>query len=227
MTSGIYALHHRASGKLYIGSTRNFANRRSKWWAIMNRNPQDLPPEIRDLTKDREDWGFEILHRCAISLLLEHEISAIDYLRQRAPERLLNRLAVQRPDQAGLSVGGQIHSLNAWSRLTGVPRATISHRLRHGWSPEEAVGLVPHAPRDQIAEAGVAAHRGWALSHMASTIIGPDGLSMTVAEAARQLGCSSGTLSERLRRRRERGVDVVYFSELLAGSQQHRAGNKA
>lgn len=38
-----------------------------------------------------------------------------------------------------LTVGGETHTLAEWTRQLGMRRGTVGRRLRHGWSPEDAV----------------------------------------------------------------------------------------
>jgi hypothetical protein len=194
--AGVYALVHRATGRIYIGSSLNLKERRKSWWARMNQDRQNLPPSIRDLTAAREDWDFVVLwdgtgQPSALLQLRENE--AVAHLRQRDPARCLNTLPVQRADNAGFTAGGRTMSFNAWSRETGIARATIAMRAQQlGWTPEQAVGIDPPPVRDHTAE-----HFDHSIS-VARVVVYDGDTPMTRRRAAERLGCKLDTLTRRL-----------------------------
>jgi hypothetical protein len=221
---GVYTLVHIATKSIYVGSSINMPGRRKRWWSNMRANPQNLPPNIRALSCNRRDWAFSVLWdgTNATSEQLEaQERRAVELMAVKAPARLLNAIAVYRPDNVGFTAGERTMSLNAWSQITGTPRATISARIKYGWTPEECVGLVEHPPRDYHS----VVDRDRAISMMATTIVADDGTFMLIGEAAAALGCRYDTLARRLANRRAGNGGLnpsVTLAELRALSQQYR-----
>jgi len=220
--AGVYALTHKTTGKLYVGSTKNFKKRRERWWQTMNRNPQNLPPLMRIITQSRHDWEFKVVIPLVDPTSEQLELveqQVVDALRQQAPARLLNLLPVARPDTAGLTAGNQTKSLNQWSRDTGIPRATIATRYQQlGWTPEQAVGLHPPPVRDYTTE-----HLDATFARSKVLIL--DGnVPLTQRQAAVRLGCRQDTLSIRLMNyRASNGTQAsVQLSELLEKSKKYR-----
>jgi hypothetical protein len=226
-TRGVYALTHIATGKVYIGSSVNFKRRRERWWLRMNKDPQNLPPEIRALTASREDWKFSILWDgtgATPAQLEAAERRGVELMLAKAPSRLLNDLAVHRPDAAGFTAGDKTMSLNAWSKVTGIPRATIAARKSYGWTPEQCVGLAARPYRDYPAGGLLGVNRQHSLSMMATAIRGDDGECMLIGEAAAELGCRYETLARRLaaRRARQGSGGEITLAELRALSDKYR-----
>lgn len=221
---GVYALTHIQTKSIYIGSSINLAHRRQRWWQTMKRNPQNLQPNIRALSCNPRDWTFTILWdgTNATSEELEaQERRAVVLLWAKRSSCLLNIIPVQRSDNlSGFTAGGRTMSINAWSRLTGIPRATIALRIqRLGWPPEQCVGLVERPPRDYK----LSVSREQALGMMGTIIFDDSGNPMLISEAAVVLGCRSDTLARRLANRRggrnDRGS--ITLAELRAGSEKY------
>jgi hypothetical protein len=223
---GVYALTHIATGMIYVGSSMNFRRRWKERRQRMNTNQHQLPPEIRVLTASREDWKFSILWDgtgATPAQLEAAERRGVELVRAKAPSRLLNILAVQRPDAVGFTAGDKTMSLNAWSKVTGIPRATIAARKNYGWTPEQCVGLAARPYRDYPAGGLLGVNRQHSLSMMATAIRGDDGEYMLIGEAAAELGCRYETLARRLAARRARqGGEEITLAELRALSDKYR-----
>jgi len=219
--AGVYALTHRTLGKIYIGSSHDFKRRRHQWWQTMNHDPQDLPPVMRSITTSREDWVFSVVWdgtNATPEQLKQVELEVVDALRHRAPGRLLNVLPVVRPDTAGLTAGGRTQSVKAWSRETGVNSVTIATRYQQlGWTPEQAVGLLPPPVRDYTTSA---------LDHAfasARVLILDGNVPLTRRQAAARLNCRVETLTTRLQKYQiANGQARVQLSELLEKSKKYR-----
>lgn len=218
MSSGIYALRHKPSGKFYIGSTNDFTNRWYAWKSTMRRNVSGLPPAIRLTSIDPNDWELLPLHVCEAtpSVLAKMEQLAIDAAVARAPDRVLNILPVWRADDGGLLVGDRRQTYAMWSRETGISGKTIASRVRAGWTPEQAVGFASPPDNDAV-------YRGRALAAMRVRIIGHDSQPLTLAETASILGCNRETLRERLQKyKRSQGIMSITLAELQASSLKYR-----
>lgn len=220
--SGVYALRHKPSGHVYFGSTTNFKSRRKKWWATLAKDPQNLSPSFKRLFPyTRSDWEF-ILVKDGTGMttadLVEAEAQAIVHARQRAITKVLNEVPVQRPDLAGFTAAGRTQPLNAWARETGIPRATITARMRSGWTPEEVVGLAERAPRDHRTE-----HQSASINF--SRVVVVDGERPLLQwEAANLLGCSVKSLQKRLvRYRTSDSQTTVQLAHLQHLTTKYRA----
>jgi len=42
-----------------------------------------------------------------------------------------------------IEYNGEIHCISEWAELTGIPKGTITSRLRYGWTPEEIFTIKP------------------------------------------------------------------------------------
>ena len=42
-----------------------------------------------------------------------------------------------------IEYNGEIHCVSEWAELTGIPKGTITSRLRYGWTPEEIFTIKP------------------------------------------------------------------------------------
>lgn len=149
---------------------------------------------------------------------LEHaEEAAVTHARLRAFAKVLNEMPVQRVDTAGYTADGRAQSLNAWSRETGIPRATISVRIKLGWPPEQAVGLVSRPLRDYHEQ-----HRGNSLDFSSVIVVDGD-RPLTQPEAANILGCTVKSLQRRLVRfrlaDRQATVQLAHLRHL---TEKHR-----
>lgn len=226
-TRGVYALTHIATGSVYIGSSVNLKERQKSWWRRMNSEQQNLPPAIRALSCDRRDWVFRVLWDgtgATPAQLEAAERRGVELVLSKAPSRLLNDLAVHRPDVAGFTAGNKTMSLNAWSKATGIPRATIAARKSYGWAPEQCVGLAARPYRDYPAGGLLGVNRQHSLSMMATAIRDDAGNYILVSEAAAALGCRYDTLARRLaaRRARQGGGGEITLAELRALSDKYR-----
>jgi hypothetical protein len=186
----------------------------------MNRDPQNLPEPLRELTTSRQDWDFKILWsdiNATSEDLARQEAEAVWRIRQRRPDLLLNTLPVDRPDLAGLTAGDTTFPIREWSRITGIKRTTIAGRLQSGWSNEQAVGFLPPPERDYRNGA-----RGFAVDRALTKVIDDNGKPMLISEAAIILGCAYRTLSARLTGYRNRdGKTQVTLAELKQGTEKY------
>ncbi len=206
---GVYALRHRASKKLYIGSTKNLTNRFSQWRAAMRQGA--LPPVLRHLSSAVEDWDFIVI-KDATGLSLEDRLQleqrAIEQVTRRDPTLCLNHYAAA-PIAAG--------SLRALSAQAGIARSTLQARLKAGWTPREATGQDHRPVLDRSAQ-----YRDLSVKKSAVVIVDGNEV-LGVSEAARRLGCRTGTLRERLQKFRVTGGQGrVRMDELRASSDRYR-----
>lgn len=218
--AGIYALRHRPTGKLYVGSSKDLANRRGKWWRELNTRSPTLPFRITELAGDRRDWDFIVLWsgEATPARLLEREQQALQRVQNVAPERCLNSVSATRSDVVLITAMGEARSLRAWAARTGVPKSTISYRLRIGWTPEQAVGVAPPPNRDRTEE-----HAMSAATVSKVLVMDENGVVLSRREAAVVLECSKHTLVERLRRYQlPEGQARVQLADLMSRSQKYR-----
>lgn len=193
----VYALRHRPTGHIYIGSTTSLPRRLERWKKAFRDG--EAPPRLQVLGPF-EDWEAHVLRElpgATPSELGREEATALARAVAKAPDRVMNTLAVQRADAAGLEVLGRVQTISAWARETGVNRVTITTRLRAGWTPEQATGLAPRpneTKRDELRASG--------LARMATRIVDADGTPLLVTEAAERLGVRRDNLVERLRHHR-------------------------
>lgn len=219
MSSGIYALRHKATGQVYIGSSRDLVSRRGSWWHNLNSRSPQLSTRILDLTTSRHDWEFKVLWEGVAEPdeLLRRERAAIDRVRTVAPARCLNVASPTRLDVNYVTANGKTQSLRAWQHETGVPRSTIAFRLGRGWTPEQALGFEGAPYRDRTAEHQIAAVEA------AKVLVVDGGKVIPRREAAERIGCSTETLTKRLRRfQSPTGQARVQLSDLIARSEKYR-----
>lgn len=199
----VYALIHRPTGKVYIGSTVHRLRRRHRWRQdiIAGRVRADMqlgPWEEWEVRVVREYPGASSLQLAAA----EHQ--AVERLRVRAPGKLLNKIVVVRAALFPPS------SLNGWSRSTGLSRKTIGARLKAGWTFEEATGQVQRIKPDARRRT-----KPFSIARMAIRIYDAGEALLTV-EAAERLGLRQRALYMRIVRYRLRNPEAkqVQLAEL-------------
>lgn len=101
------------------------------------------------------EWhDFETFYRWAMSRGYRDGLT-IDRVNNKAGYRPNNCRWVSRKAQGSnrgtnrrlRASDGEIHTIEEWSSLTGIPTSTMDKRLRLGWPVDEVVGRVAHAPR--------------------------------------------------------------------------------
>jgi hypothetical protein len=212
---GVYALRHRATGKIYVGSSVHLRERKHKWWNHLNTKHPLLPRPILELASSRHDWEFVVLWTgsAASEELLSKEREALDAVRRRAPEKCLNSISPTRLDVHYITCQGRTQSLRAWAHETSVPRSTIAFRVAKGWPPDQALGFEAPPIRDYQATPALAA----------KVVVYDEGVALSQSQAAARLQCGAKTLSKRLQRYQQAGDQArVQLKDLIALSQKHR-----
>jgi DNA-directed RNA polymerase specialized sigma24 family protein len=87
---------------------------------------------------------------------------------------------------------GRVQSIKAWAREYGQRTGTVLARLRHGWSLDEAVGLVPRPAKDP--------HPPPQKPKRSSRLITHEGRTMTARAWSRATGIPTGMITQLLRR---------------------------
>lgn len=81
MPSGIYQIKNTVNGKIYIGSTQNFANRKRRHFDLLRRSSHPNPKLQSAINKYGIDsFVFEIVEHCDIHSLLTSEQRYLDSL---------------------------------------------------------------------------------------------------------------------------------------------------
>lgn len=207
----IYALRHRPTGKVYIGST-NYLLVRMRNWKQAFRDGRAAHLAAVGPFDEWEPHVLQELPGATPSELARAEAEVLVRAVRKAPAKIVNKqLVARRPDAPGLEVGGRVRLLAEWERETGVSRGTVRSRLRLGWTPEQAVGLAPPPLRDQERE-----QRERAIAMMETKIVGDNGEFLTLGEAAEHLGVGKESLCSRLRyqRRSYGALPTINVSEL-------------
>lgn len=220
---GIYALRHKATGLIYIGSSINLSRRKRRWFQDLNAQNTTLPLRLRELGGDRNDWEFSVLKLLPFAThdeLIALETRAIAHARRAAAAKILNAVQATTRASPGISVGGEVRSLREWQAVTGVPKETIRTRLKVGWTPREALGYDNYTSK----AADYAAVRARKHFFAQSAVVVYDGdTPLSRSQAASRLGCRPDSLRERLRRYRMPGFQgQVQLSELKALSDKYR-----
>jgi len=99
-----------------------------------------------------------------------------------------------------LTALGKTQSILRWSQELGLDRRVLAWRLDHGWPTEQALGLVPHPPRDRAAEQAASAAVN-ARVQIVEQVAGKTRI-IPRAEAAARLGIKIRSLTHRLRQYR-------------------------
>lgn len=84
-----------------------------------------------------------------------------------------------------VTVGDETMSLSGWSKRSGIPAATIGHRLRQGWESEMAIFGAP----------GIAG-----VGRKARKALTVNGITMSIEDWSKEIGLNRTTIEERLAR---------------------------
>ena len=197
--AGVYALIHRPTQRVYVGSSANLPSRLASWRHVL-RNGAGLPARLAALPRGTDDWEFKVIvdgSHMTVTEILNAEQQAITRIAEKAPERLLNASVAGRRES--LTAFGKTQSIRAWAAELHLPKSTICMRLGRGLSPEEA--LAPTAPPPTKDNHYVTAAQVEQMVVEQSKVLVLDGNRvMSRTEAAEALGCSTHTLRERLRK---------------------------
>jgi hypothetical protein len=212
MNSCVYAMRHKVSRHIYIGSTIDLQRRKSLWRRKMRDG--DVNQLIAQVSTNYDDWEFipiaEIpsntlpASKARAELLERH---AITQARSLYPERLLNVVdTTTRPNGTPQYLSDTI---KAELVTAGVSRSTYYNRRKKGLSHEEAIA----APD----------RRG---ANVRTAIYNQVGRKISQREAAFLLQCKEATLAKRLKDMRDRNPHLkhVRIRDLIKGTKKARPG---
>lgn len=156
--SGVYALKHKATGLLYVGSSSDLATRHAKWRGNLNRGKR-LPPRIQAFAPTTaDDWEFIVLRDCTgfdHDALVAEERAAFDALLRKAPGRMLNAIVPSTgggrgrggaPARVVVYDGDRVMTQAEAAAALGCLTKTLAKRLVR--FREE--GVVPHVQLDYL-----------------------------------------------------------------------------
>lgn len=92
------------------------------------------------------EWlDFKNFYNWAIStgyeegLTIERKDPTGNYAPSNCEWKTMSEQQTNKTNTHYLTVGDETHSITEWSKLTGIPRMTITNRILLGWSPDEVV----------------------------------------------------------------------------------------
>jgi hypothetical protein len=146
---GVYAIRHLPTGKLYIGSSKNLAERYREWTSIINSGAYHKGAIFRDELEqaDPADFVFEVL--AEREDYVEVEKALISAALKRDPGRLINLKAPATkgvatvPESTVLSADGRRLSYDQAAEYLGIPKIKLLKRLaRYRAKGEKVVSVV-------------------------------------------------------------------------------------
>lgn len=159
MNSGIYIIRNTLNGKVYVGSSKNFARRFGAHKAALRSGRHHSKKLQRSWTKHGERaFAFEKVLVCSVENLLRYEQIVIDYYcacstgynilpkagsregAEHSPEALAKLKAFQRSHRKKYEWKGQQLCLAEIAEMEGVSHKPLERRVNDaGWSLTDAV----------------------------------------------------------------------------------------
>lgn len=200
---GVYALLHRPTKSLYVGSSTNLRQRVSQWRRELATRSH---PRLREYPQGPlTEWTFKVLQRSegmTHQQLLELEQQVLDSARTRGVP-VLNRTVPG--TRYNFIHGGIYGSATFHATRLGLNPAGVTEKLRRGYTFEEAIG-------EEKVEYD---WRAAAINAMPVKIIGPDGHPMTYKEVSTLCNRHVETIrAEVSRARRRRDITEVNVQEI-------------
>lgn len=120
------------------------------WQGMKKRcfNPNAVRYELyggRGITVCQEWLDWSIFKEWAIkngyddSLTIERKNTNKDYCPENCEWIPLSQQANNRSMCHLITLNGETHNITEWSKITGIPRTSITSRIRRGWTPEKAI----------------------------------------------------------------------------------------